>query len=64
TWIKSLPDEKLDSLFRMILESGFDKKIAKAGDMDFQATSMLKALLSISGAKLILRMIRTGLLPG
>lgn len=64
SWIKKLSDEELDRLFREILESGFDKKIAKAGDMDFQATSMLKALFSISGVNLIFRLMKAGLLPG
>lgn len=64
TWLKALSDDQLDELFRHISETGFDKEVARAGDMDFQATSMLRAFLSIKGLRLILRVIWAGLLRG
>lgn len=63
-WIKSLSDDQIDELFRYVLETGFDKKMSSIGDMDYQATSIMKGVFSISGLKMVLRLMRSGLLRG
>lgn len=57
-WLKSLSDEKIDNLFRHVQETGFDRKVSRIGDMDFQASSILKAFFSLSGIRLVGRVLR------
>ena len=61
-WIKSLSDNEIDELFRHISETGFEKEISRIGDMDFQASSIMRGILSLSGVRMALRLIRSGLI--
>lgn len=57
-WLKSLSDKEIDTFFRHVQESGFDRKVSGIGDMDFQASSILKAFFSLSGIRLAGRLLR------
>jgi hypothetical protein len=61
-WIKCLSDNEIDELFRHISETGFEKEISRIGDMDFQASSIMRGILSLSGVRMALRLIRSGLI--